>query len=76
MALSTEQHAAYQVFGELGWAQARLADVESLPLGTPQQQATARRGLTKGPWGITADDRNPWTGPSALTRSHGSAASP
>lgn len=60
MALSTEQHAAYQVFGELGWAQARLADVESLPLGTPQQQATARRGLTKGPWGITADDRNPW----------------
>ncbi|MBB2924037.1 DUF6493 family protein [Cellulomonas cellasea] len=43
--------AAVEVFTALGWAWASLADVESLPLGTREQQAVARRGLASGEWG-------------------------
>lgn len=43
--------AAIEVFTDLGWATAILADVESLPLGTPEQQRVARDGLASGEWG-------------------------
>ncbi|MFC0715388.1 DUF7824 domain-containing protein [Cellulomonas biazotea] len=43
--------AALQVFTDLGWGSADLADVEHLPLGTPEQQRTARDGLASGAWG-------------------------
>lgn len=43
--------AAIDVFTELGWAEATLADVETLPLGTPEQQRVARKGLASGEWG-------------------------
>ncbi|AQP48234.1 hypothetical protein BW730_12700 [Tessaracoccus aquimaris] len=51
MRLTAELAAAYAVFLELGWAGADRADVESLPLGTPEQRAVAKRGLAKGEWG-------------------------
>ena len=43
--------AAVAVFTDLGWASASLADAESLPLGTPEQQRVARDGLASGEWG-------------------------
>ncbi|WP_421733301.1 DUF6493 family protein [Cellulomonas sp.] len=59
--------AAIEVFTELGWASASLADVESLPLGTPEQKRVARDGLASGEWGEFGqlDERTygwiPWT---------------
>lgn len=43
--------AAIDVFTALGWRDATLADSESRPLGTPEQQRTARDGLASGDWG-------------------------
>ncbi|MGY4642573.1 DUF7824 domain-containing protein [Cellulomonas sp. URHB0016] len=43
--------AAVKVFTDLGWASAGLADAETRPLGTPEQQRVARDGLASGDWG-------------------------
>lgn len=41
---------AVDVFKELGWDRGTPADVGTLPAGTPEQLAVARRGLAKGRW--------------------------
>lgn len=51
MSSREELVAAVQVFRDLGWASARVQDVERLPLGTPEQQRVARAGLRSGAWG-------------------------
>lgn len=51
MTLTARQAAAIEVFRSLGWASASVEDVESLPLGTPEQQRVARDGLASGEWG-------------------------
>lgn len=51
MSTREELAAAVQVFRDLGWASARVEDVEHLPLGTPEQRRTARTGLRSGDWG-------------------------
>jgi len=43
--------AAIDVFTELGWRDATLADALDRPLGTPDQQRVARAGLASGAWG-------------------------
>ncbi|MFT4231710.1 MAG: DUF6493 family protein, partial [Leucobacter sp.] len=43
--------AAVEVFRELGWADAAPERIMELPLGTPEQQRVARKGLAKGEWG-------------------------
>ncbi|MFK4729236.1 hypothetical protein ROT00_06075 [Agromyces mediolanus] len=39
-----------ELFRELGWAQARLADAPTLPVGTAAQQREASAGLRRGEW--------------------------
>ncbi|UJP41467.1 hypothetical protein F1D97_08680 [Cellulomonas palmilytica] len=43
--------AAIDVFTDLGWREATLADALERPLGTPEQQRVARDGLATGAWG-------------------------
>ncbi len=43
--------AAIDVFRTLGWDGASMDDVETLPVGTPEQQRVARDGLASGEWG-------------------------
>ena len=53
--------AAIDVFRELGWADARLDDVMTLRLGTPEQRRVAKAGLAKGAWGgIQQLDERSW----------------
>lgn len=54
--------AAVAVFRELGWDRADQADVLRLPLGTPEQQRTARAGLKSGDWREWASQVDPSTG--------------
>ena len=42
--------AAIEVFHELGWPDAQLQDVATLPLGSEQQRAIALKGLRSGDW--------------------------
>ena len=51
MTVSPALAAAIDVFTALGWRDATLADAESRPLGTPEQQRVARDGLASGAWG-------------------------
>ncbi|GEL93864.1 DUF7824 domain-containing protein [Cellulomonas composti] len=51
MTVSTKLAAAIDVFTALGWRDATLADAETRPLGTPEQQRVARDGLASGDWG-------------------------
>ncbi|AKK05806.1 hypothetical protein CMUST_07385 [Corynebacterium mustelae] len=41
---------AVELFRELGWAKAQPKDTSTLGVGTPEQQAVAKRGLTSGDW--------------------------
>lgn len=53
--------AAIEIFRELGWADGELADVMTLPLGTPEQRRIAKAGLAKGEWGaIVQLSENSW----------------
>lgn len=47
---SKDLTAAVELFNELGWQRAKMKHVASLPLGTPEQQQRAKRGLSKGQW--------------------------
>lgn len=49
--------AALAVFYELGWGTADVSEAATLPLGTPEQQAIARRGLASGDWGEYVRER-------------------
>lgn len=64
MTVSPKLAAAIDVFVELGWASAPLADAETLPLGTSEQRRVARMGLSSDAWGDfaeTADGSYGWT---------------
>lgn len=41
---------AVELFRVLGWAKAQPKDTSTLGVGTPEQQAVAKRGLTSGDW--------------------------
>ncbi|MEV7973991.1 hypothetical protein [Cellulomonas sp. NPDC089187] len=61
MTASTSLLAAIEVFRELGWDTATPADAPHLPLGTPDQQAVAKRGLKSGDWVETGQTgKNSW----------------
>lgn len=47
---------AVEIFKELGWDDAEIADAPTLPLGTPEQQELALKGLEKGSWKKWVDD--------------------
>ncbi len=52
-----------RIFRELGWEKASSDDVLALPLGTAQQQKTAKNGLLTGEWsslGQTGDNSWGW----------------
>lgn len=50
MPSSPELRAAIDVFKELGWHRATPKDAPGLPLGTKEQQRTAKNGLSRGEW--------------------------
>ncbi|MDR2255542.1 MAG: hypothetical protein LBE25_06050 [Arthrobacter sp.] len=52
----TKLAAAVEVFKELGWSTAATQDAARLPLGTPEQRATARAGLASGAWSRWGQD--------------------
>lgn len=51
MELNPRLHEAVEIFRELGWDEADLADAPTLPLGTKEQQKAALAGLKTGAWG-------------------------
>lgn len=48
--INPELARAIEIFRELGWEHAPLADLNTLPLGTPAQQKQALAGLRTGEW--------------------------
>ncbi|AKK06308.1 hypothetical protein CMUST_09960 [Corynebacterium mustelae] len=54
-------HQAVEVFRELGWDNAPIAQAPTLPLGTPEQQKLALQGLHTGKWFYTEEvEENCW----------------
>ncbi len=51
MKLNPRLDEAIEIFRELGWAEADVADAPTLPLGTKEQQKVALAGLRTGDWG-------------------------
>lgn len=51
MAVNPRLHEAVDIFRELGWDKADVADAPTLPLGTQEQQKAALAGLETGDWG-------------------------
>lgn len=51
MKLNPRLNEAVDIFRELGWDTADVADAPTLPLGTPDQQKAALAGLKTGDWG-------------------------
>ena len=51
MTVNPRLHEAVEIFRELGWDTADVADAPTLPLGTKEQQKVALAGLRTGDWG-------------------------
>ncbi|WP_201521291.1 hypothetical protein [Gulosibacter hominis] len=51
MAVNPRLNEAVEIFRELGWDTADVADAPTLPLGTKEQQKVALAGLRTGDWG-------------------------
>lgn len=51
MAVNPRLHEAVDIFRELGWDKADVADAPTLPLGTKEQQKVALARLRTGDWG-------------------------
>ena len=51
MAVNPRLNEAVEIFRELGWDKADVADAPTLPLGTQEQQKAALAGLKTGDWG-------------------------
>ncbi|MDK7180537.1 hypothetical protein QP446_07130 [Corynebacterium riegelii] len=50
MTVNPRLHEAVEIFRELGWDKADIADAPTLPLGTKEQQKAALAGLRTGDW--------------------------
>ena len=48
---------AISVFRELGWHNVSPGNINTLPLGTPEQKRVAKDGLKSGPWGTWGTSR-------------------
>lgn len=51
MKLNPRLDAAVEIFRELGWDKADIADAPTLPLGTKEQEKVALAGLRTADWG-------------------------
>ncbi|AKK06280.1 hypothetical protein CMUST_09820 [Corynebacterium mustelae] len=61
MKLNPHLQEAVAIFKELGWDKAEIGEAPTLPLGTPEQQKIALKGLRTGDWGKSGQiDENSW----------------
>lgn len=58
MTVNPRLHEAVEIFRELGWDKADVADAPTLPLGTKEQQKAALAGLRTGDWSEYRRDKS------------------